>query len=390
MSSSSKIAILQLAVIVPFAVLFCGFSNSLLAQGGLTRSEQAVIAKLPQVPPKLNGDYWMDRRPAQTVKTKLSMSVTTPSLVAETWVFALPENPATPGQEVQSSSTIPESIRILDRSVLERPLRYAKFPADTAELKRNASIQAEAELLLYSRSLRRKSDSNRSSSEPTQVESLAETTRKYFLRPSLECDYTSKVFREWKAKHELQRIETEGEILFAKRTFQELVRSYQYLYVPNQDRTATALCKADKTDCGGLSILFTTIMRSEGVPARVLAGRWAKSANEGEKIDGNRYYQYHVIAEFYADEVGWVPLDLSSAILHDKSPEKLMFFGHDRGNFVVMHIDTGLDFDSGLFGKYRNAFLQIPVFWVRGTGSLKDKTTQEAWEVVTVSANRRR
>ncbi len=357
------------------------------AQNRLTRSEIVAIDKLPKVPADLNGEYWIERRQVQTVKTKLTLEVNVPSLDAESWVFALAEFPSTGAQEVRTSTTVPTSTRIPDRSPLSRTILYSKFRADSAQLKHAASIQAESEVVLYSRSLRSGKSSTSGSSDVATVELLSDANRKIFLRPNKECEYSSKVFRDWKAKNEFARKEDEGEIQFARRVYQSLVRSYQYLYVPDQDRTAAALCKTNKTDCGGLSILFVTVMRSEGIPARVLAGRWAKSANEGETIDGQRYHQYHVIAEFYASNVGWVPLDASSAILHDESPEKLQFFGQDRGNFVVMHVDTGIDFDSGLFGNYQYAFLQIPVFWVRGSGKLKDKVIEESWVVETVSSN---
>ncbi len=109
-------------------------------------------------------------------------------------------------------------------------------------------------------------------------------------------------------------------------------------------------------------------MRSEGISARVMSGRWAKSASDGETVDGQRYYQYHVIAEFYADVSGWVPVDPSSAILHDQTEAKLTYFGQDPANFVVLHVDTGIEFDTEMYGDYRTAFFQIPLFWVRVRG----------------------
>ncbi len=202
-----------------------------------------------------------------------------------------------------------------------------------------------------------------------------------YLRPTTECDYATNTFRNWKESNKFIRIPSEGEILFAQRVFRSLVNGYQYLYVPSQERTASALCQASKTDCGGLSILFATVMRSEGIPARVMSGRWAKSASDGETVDGQRYYHYHVIAEFYAHGVGWVPVDPSSAILHDKTEAKLTYFGQDPANFVVLHIDTGIEFDTEMYGDYRTAFFQIPLFWVKGTGTLDNRTLKEVGSI---------
>ena len=40
-------------------------------------------------------------------------------------------------------------------------------------------------------------------------------------------------------------------------------------------------------------------------------------------LSGVEYFQWHVKAEFFARGVGWIPVDCSSAILHDKTPERL-------------------------------------------------------------------
>ena len=48
-----------------------------------------------------------------------------------------------------------------------------------------------------------------------------------------------------------------------------------------------------------------------------------------------RYFQEHIKAEFYAQGVGWVPVDLSSAVLHDTSDAKLRYFGNDAGRHAT-------------------------------------------------------
>ncbi len=355
-------------------------SHDLLAQSTLTDSELEVIAKLPTVSGKLNRGFKMTRTPVQLVRTTLSTTISTPSFDCDTWIFALPHMPTTSGQEVRKFTTTPDTTEIFDISALHTPIRRVRIDVNQAELKKQASFQADAEVALFSRSL-----TFRPNGPQAKVEPLSEAEKKLFLRPSVECDYTAESFVNWKAANKFSRNRSEGEVRFAQRVFKSLVTGYQYLYVPEQNRAASALCQTTKTDCGGLSVLFASIMRSEGIPARVLTGRWAKSARDGETIDGHRYYQYHVIAEFYADGVGWVPLDPSSAILHDKTPTKLQFFGQDPGNFVVLHVDTGIEFDTELYGNYRSDFFQMPLNWVRGTGSLDDRKLKEVWEVSVIT-----
>jgi transglutaminase-like putative cysteine protease len=347
------------------------------AEGPLSESEQAVVERLPSVPRELNGNFRIVRKPSKVVRTKLAVTIGTPSFQADTWIFAMPETPTTDGQKVRKFATSPTSKKIVDNTSLKTPIRICRIDVKKKELRKSAKFQCDAEILLYSRSLiSEKSDGALSSVEP-----LSGPSRALYLRPSVECDFATEAFKNWKQSKSLTRIEQEGEVAFAKRVFKAITNDYQYLYVPEQNRAASALCQTDKTDCGGLSILFTSVMRSEGIPARVLSGRWAKSATDGETLDGQRYYQYHVIAEFYADGVGWVPLDPSSAILHDKSEAKLTYFGQDPGNFVVLHIDTGIDFDTQLYDDYRTAFFQIPLFWVKGNGTIENRTLKELWEV---------
>ncbi len=44
-------------------------------------------------------------------------------------------------------------------------------------------------------------------------------------------------------------------------------------------------------------------------------------------------------------------------------------------------VDTGIEFDTHLYGDYRAVYFQIPLFWVRGSGSLEDRALDERWVV---------
>jgi transglutaminase-like putative cysteine protease len=147
------------------------------------------------------------------------------------------------------------------------------------------------------------------------------------------------------------------------------------------DRHASQVCQAGRSDCGGLCLLFCSILRSQGVPARCLVGRWATSAKPGAKAGAATFFQQHVKAEFYVEHVGWVPLDCSSAILHDKSPEGLRFFGHDPGDFLVLHLDPELEVDTLHFGRKKLNWLQGVDYWVTGDGTLEGCTKKEDWVV---------
>ena len=73
--------------------------------------------------------------------------------------------------------------------------------------------------------------------------------------------------------------------------------------------------------------------------------------------------------------MGWVPVDIGSAFRLDKTGDGLKYFGKDEADFLTMHIDTEIDFDTTHFGRKTVTWLQAPSFWVSGSGSLDGVTT---------------
>jgi transglutaminase-like putative cysteine protease len=94
-----------------------------------------------------------------------------------------------------------------------------------------------------------------------------------------------------------------------------------------------------------------------------------------------QYYQQHVKAEFYAEQIGWVPVDLSSAVERDRSPTELEYFGRDQGNFLTIHIDPLVQVDTLHFGRQTFTWLQGVHYYASGKGTLRDKTLDEQWRV---------
>lgn len=349
-----------------------------VAQDNVIERPSQPAAEIPKIPSGLNQGFSIVRTPAKRVTATITFAVDIPSVKANTWVFAMPEPPNLPGQTLVNASTTPASENIADKSVLKRTIRRCRIEVQDDSQFSAAQFRCDDEIQLFARSLQ--FDKRATSANPS-VDSLSDEDRAIFLRATPEYDFQSEAFQNWKTKNRFRRIRTEGEVRFAQRVFQRLANTYQYSYVPSEDRTASLLCQSDATDCGGLSTLFATVMRSEGVPARILSGRWAISANPGETINDQPYYQYHVIAEFYAQDVGWIPLDTSSAIIHDRTKTKLQYFGQSDGDFITYHVDPGVEFDTDLHGDYRAPYFQIPLMWLTGEGTLDQFSHQESWTV---------
>jgi hypothetical protein len=318
--------------------------------------------------------YSLEVKTVARVVGTLSCGVTYPDVRVSEWVVFVSQAPTLPGQIKVRTSIEPAGELAKDESDLARSLLVARVPADAQHFLKSLSIRVTYEATLRSRKLRRSTRSRRDFSLSPQDRTLYLAERGYM-------DFTTPAFNDWLTGNALERHSGESEINFARRVFLGLKSGMQYDASSARKFLASAVCKAGRADCGGLSILFTSILRANKIPARTLWGRWATSAEPGQTWANRSYFQTHVKAEFFARGVGWVPVDVASAILHDKSPEGLRFFGNDAGDFITFHIDSNLRVDTRLFGVKPVPHLQRPAFWVRGEGSLKDVKTVQDWQV---------
>lgn len=321
--------------------------------------------------------YRLETSPSKSVQASLTYDVRCEKLQASEWLLFAPILPATAGQTEVSSKMTPAAKEIAELSGLKRPLLLARAKADNKDLKQAVQVKVVYQAKLWSRRL---APVARGEKAPA-VKDLAPADRAAALRSAGDLSCDGKGLKSWQEEHALLRGKDESEIDFARRVFSTIRKEFTYDYQPEMDRTPPAVCQAGKSDCGGLSNLFVATLRSQGIPARTLAGRWAISADPNERLNGHDYYQFHVKAEFFAAGVGWVPVDMASGILHDRSREGLYYFGFDPGDFLTQHFDSNLEVDTVHFGKQQIVILQRPVFWVTGTGTLDDLKVTESWTV---------
>jgi transglutaminase-like putative cysteine protease len=356
------------------------FWKSLLTQPVLALSLMAACApdaaSAAGPPDGGNRGYRLDRRLAQTVEATYQVDISTPRLSAREWVLVWPKAPEHPAQRVLAAACKPQGVAITDRSPLRQPLWrvHVRVAADDPTDEVTLIVKTRAEL--FSRKLV-------SGAGGAKVPALGPAERQSFTRRSGWFDYDTPEFAEWVKSKGLRRGGSEGEITFARRVFVRLASDFEYEYLEEMNRVASAVCRAGKSDCGGLSALFVTLLRGEGIPARMLAGRWALSAKKDQTIGEVRYFQEHVKAEFFAQGVGWVPVDVSSAVLHDKSTDKSRYFGNDSGDFIILHFDHELAFDTGLFGLRWQPLLQRAAYLAAGQGDFQDAAMREGWSVST-------
>lgn len=324
---------------------------------------------------KAGPGYAIAATPVKRVRGELSYRVNGPRIQAREWMVFVARMPELPSQSDVRTKVVPDGVPARDYSEAARPLLAARIAGDSPNAQGGFEVHIEYEATLVARKLvKLKPGASRPDVVPLDAK-----TRRIELASGRYMDFDSKAFQKWLEDRGLRRASSEGDVDFARRAFLQIKREFQYEFTEHMDRHASHLCTVGRGDCGGMSIMFASALRAHGIPARLLTGRWATSSTP-RRADGLLSDQVHVKAEFFAEGVGWVPVDLSSAVLHDRSPEGLRYFGNDPGDFVTFHVDSDLSVET-YFGRKVIEWLQIPSFWVIGSGSLDGLTSRCDWKV---------
>jgi transglutaminase-like putative cysteine protease len=86
-------------------------------------------------------------------------------------------------------------------------------------------------------------------------------------------------------------------------------------------------CDAKKGNCTDFHSLFISMARSQGIPARFEIGFPLPGDKTSGEIAG-----YHCWSDFYVNDIGWVPVDISEAWKHQEKHD--YFFGAHDANRV--------------------------------------------------------
>jgi len=109
-------------------------------------------------------------------------------------------------------------------------------------------------------------------------------------------------------------------------------------------------CESRKGNCTDIHSLFIGMARSLAIPSRFVMGFPLPQGKETVQIPG-----YHCWAEFYLQDRGWVPVDISEAIRH---PEKRdYFFGSLDPYRVAFTTGRDIKISSGESSHVLNYFI---------------------------------
>ena len=313
---------------------------------------------------------------AKRVHDELTFEFAAPKVRADDWDVFVPQLPELAGQAAVSSTLFPGGRKGRELSDLGRPLLFTRVPVQGTRWRQSLTVRVVYEATLFQRHLEPRKPETPA---PPVATPSGQKERRSALAEGHQFDFSLPAFQAWLDGHSLRRAPEEEEVDFARRVFVAIKHGYQLGAGASEAWMASRVCNASKSDDGGLAILFVSALRANGVPARVLSGRWAFPSETGV----NAADEPHIKAEFFADGVGWVPVDIGSALRLDKTGDGLDYFGKDDADFLTMHIDTDFEFDTTHFGRKSVTWFQAPSFWLFGSGSL-DAVTNPVLSSITV------
>jgi transglutaminase-like putative cysteine protease len=319
--------------------------------------------------------YILNSAESRRIEAVLTYEIKMPKLQVREWIVYAAKAPELPGQTRVNTTMEPGGKPSFELSPERRPIIAARISGQKGR-EHEIIVHVKYQATLLSREL----VPLRAGRKAPAVTPLSEKERQTNLEVGGDFDWKSELVQKWVREHQLLRSKSESDIDFARRAFVAVRKNFTYDYKSEMNRHASAVCKAGKSDCGGLSMLLVTILRGNDIPARILVGRWAQSSKPKDIVGDQPYYQTHVKAEFFAAGIGWVPVDVATGIL-DKDGGGLRGFGNDPGDFLVMHVNPNIRLDSIHFGKKDVEWLQSPAYWVTGRGGIEPSETHEKWEV---------
>ena len=314
---------------------------------------------------------------ARTFHCSIKESFEFPNMQTRTWILYAPVAPTTETQSNPTGKFFPAGVDavpsvVREGSVLHRPIYGMMLHVPAGDVVNQTRLDCEVDYTVTERPRWLAAGPPRS-----PVSGLNAATRTACLAASPTIDYTDKVFQSWLDKNSLHRRKHETDIAFAKRAFETIRPLYVYQWLHGEPPACSEVCRRDHADCGRISCLFVSTLRANGIPARALVGHTLDNRPSADDP-----MHLHVVSEFFATAIGWVPVDMSAAISdHNKAENEI--FGRENGAFMTMHTDVDMLVDSIYFGTRNEWVFQTPIAFVQGTGTVAGFSTSGSWLVTT-------
>ena len=320
--------------------------------------------------------YRIEVTPARRIEAQLTTEIDVPAMRAREWILFAARPPELRGQTDLYAALSPSGRSVTELSPEHRPILWARVPTRGRRWTDGITVRVRYRATLFARRLTTRPPPGSEQPPP----SLAPNERGFALGATGLIDVESPELLAWIDAQGLRPGESEGQIDFARRVHVVIARDFSYELRPDMDRRASRVCREGKSDCAGLSALFAAVLRVGEVPARLLVGRSVIEIADPRVPPALRARRPHVRAEFFVEDVGWVPVDLSREIF-TPSFHRTVYFGYDPGDMLVLHVGDDLVLNTIHFGRQTVESLQGVRFWVVGQGTSEGASMEEDWQV---------
>lgn len=151
---------------------------------------------------------------------------------------------------------------------------------------------------------------------------------------------------------------------YAERCYNYVATHYRYLNPNTGLHSLTELLSVGGGDCGNLSSIYISLLRAKGIPARHVVAIADKN-------------NYHVWAEFYIQDFGWVPVDVT----YKNANPQGNYFGKYDNNMVVVQKGVSMAYPISWYRNQTIDLLQTFCYWywysTFATISINQKITSE-------------
>ena len=139
---------------------------------------------------------------------------------------------------------------------------------------------------------------------------------------------------------------------YARQCYEYVASHYSYLNPYTGMHPLSELLANGGGDCGNLSSIYISLLRNKSIPSRHVMAILP-------------FNGYHIWAEFYLEQYGWIPVDVT----YKNSNPAGDFFGHYYGNAIVVSKGLFLTLEKIPGLSYQAVFLQTYEYWYWYTNS---------------------
>ena len=328
-----------------------------------------------------------ERKISGTYEATLVLKVQNPGFEGTNWIVVAPKFPDLPCQKVLSVELSPGKQSLsFEQNPLKRPFLQTNvmvgaegLPKSVTKNQLETKLQAKVELH------HRKLVPKRPGFVPKYpFPALKPEEQKPYLRSTTTVDHDSEEFGRWLKGAKLGRQEGEDDWSVAQRFFLYVRKNIKLRDDTKTERKASVCASQKEGNLGAINALFVALCRSQGIPARCLVGRIARSSVyiPNRAGGGNLNHQWYLRAEWHHFQLGWIPVDLFLQVTTSTTDlQHLQWFAKDPGDMIVFHEDFDFLILAGPFGNKEFPGLDSMSIWSQGVGKLEGQTIQEDWKV---------